>query len=447
MSKVGLIIKREYLSRVRKRSFIIMTILGPLLFAGLMAVAIFAVVADSVDHKVLVVDPEGLITRYEDGIGQYLPTCPDCFPERDDYIYRFTDKALADSTFMASDYTLMVSLLPDQYQHKKAELYYKKVPSSIATNVIEGDLEAALERAKVAESSLDYATYKALKVNIQLQKFSIDKGEEYDDSKAGIGMFFAVIIFFFIFLFGAYVMRGVIEEKTNRIVEVIVSSVKPFQLMMGKIIGVGFVAITQVVIWVAFSLIIFTIAGALFESGAFTDTDAMAQVMEQQGGAANMDFETYLSQTDGLSTIIDMNWGYLILMFIVFFVGGYVLYSSLFAAIGAVVDNETDTQQLMMPVMLPLFFAYFIAIMSVNNPEGVAAQVFSIIPFTSPTVMMVRVAVGNVPVWELLLSVVLLIATCFFMVWLAAKIYRTGILMYGKRPTYRELWKWLFYKT
>ena len=450
MSKIGLIIGREYSSRVKKRSFIIMTILGPLLFAGLMAVGIVITQTDTVNHKILVVDAPGLITRYAEDVGQYVPTCPECFPERDNYIYRFTNAPLADSTFMESDYTLMAQLFEGQFQHKKADLYYKKIPSSSSADVVEGDLEAALERAKVRnEAQMDYETYKRLKVNIGLNLISIEKGESFDEGRAGIGMLFAVIIFFFVFLFGAYVMRGVIEEKTSRIVEVIISSVRPFQLMMGKIIGVGLVALTQVAIWIVFSMVIFSVAGILFESGAFGDVQQVAEMAEgmQAQGPANMDFESYLAEQDGLSLLVEMNWPLIIFMFIIFFLGGYMIYASLFAAIGAAVDHETDTQQFMTPVMLPLFFAYFVAILSVNNPEGTAAQIFSIVPFTSPTVMMVRVAVGNVPVWELILSIVLLIITCYLMISLAAKIYRTGILMYGKRPSYKELWKWLFYKS
>lgn len=450
MSKIGLIIGREYSSRVKKRSFIIMTILGPLLFAGLMAVGIVITQTDTVNHKILVVDAPGLITRYAEDLGQYVPTCPECFPERDNYTYRFTNEPLADSTFMESDYTLMAQLFEGQFQHKKADLYYKKIPSTSSADVVEGDLEAALERAKVRnEAQMDYETYKRLKVNIGLNLISIEKGESFDEGRAGIGMLFAVIIFFFVFLFGAYVMRGVIEEKTSRIVEVIISSVRPFQLMMGKIIGVGLVALTQVAIWIVFSMVIFSVAGILFESGAFGDVQQVAEMAEgmQAQGPANMDFESYLAEQDGLSLLVEMNWPLIIFMFIIFFLGGYMIYASLFAAIGAAVDHETDTQQFMTPVMLPLFFAYFVAILSVNNPEGTAAQIFSIVPFTSPTVMMVRVAVGNVPVWELILSIVLLIITCYLMISLAAKIYRTGILMYGKRPSYKELWKWLFYKS
>lgn len=447
MSKIGLVIQREYLSRVKKRSFILMTLLGPIIFAGLMAVAIFVTQADTQEHKVLVVDQPGLISKYLDDASAFVPTCMDCFPEREDFEYRFTNETLSDSAFINSDYTVMIEMYEGLYQHKKVNLYYKKIPAVTATSRIERDLERAIERAKVQnEAVMDYETYKRMKVDIGLNQISIEKGDTFEAARAGLGMFFAVIIFFFIFLFGAYVMRGVIEEKTNRIIEVIVSSVRPFELMMGKIIGVGFVAITQVAIWIVFSLVIFLIAGAFFEAGMIGDVAALQENM-QATGAANADFETYLAQQEGFSMLVETNWGLIIGMFIIYFIGGYLMYASLFAAIGAAVDNETDTQQFMTPVMLPLFFSYIVAIMSVNNPEGFAAHLFSFIPLTAPTTMMVRVAVGSVAVWELALSVGILIATCYFMIWLAAKIYRTGILMYGKRPSYKELWKWIVYRS
>ncbi len=311
---------------------------------------------------------------------------------------------------------------------------------------MEGRIEQAVERARVMnEATLDYETYKRLKVDLNLNKINIEKGETYEQERAAIGLGFAVVIFFFIFLFGAYVMRGVMEEKSNRIVEVIVSSVKPFQLMMGKIIGIGLVALTQILIWVVFSFFIFTIAGVLFEAGSLNSMMETAELANQQ--AANADFESYLAQQEGVKLLLEINWPLMLSMFVVYFVGGYLIYAGLFAAIGSAVDDENDLQQFMTPVMLPLMFSYFVSIMSVNNPDGFAAQLFSYIPFTSPTVMMVRVAIGGVSVWELLASIVILGVTCFGLIWFAGKIYRTGILMYGKRPTYKELWKWLKYKS
>lgn len=447
MSKVGLIIKREYLSRVKKRSFVIMTLLGPLLFAGLMAAAIFITQADQTEHTILVVDEPGLITHYAESVKQYVPSCPDCFPERPGYTWRFSDKPMSDADFIASDYTVMISLYDDLYIHKNIDLFYKKVPSIQATSHMEGNIERAVERARVqSEGVLDYENYKRMKIDLAVNKINIEKQDEtFAQERAAVGMGFAIIIFFFIFLFGAYVMRGVMEEKSNRIVEVIISSVKPFELMMGKIIGIGFVAITQLLIWVVFSLLIFTVAGLLFEAGSLQSAMEISEGMQNQ--AANMDFESYLAQQDGFKLLVEINWPLMLSMFTLYFIGGYILYSALFAAVGAAVDNETDTQQFMVPIMLPLMFAYFIAILSVNNPEGWAAQVFSFVPFSSFTVMMVRVAMGGVAFWELLLSLSLLALTCVFMVWLAGKIYRTGILMYGKKPSYKEIWKWIFYRS
>lgn len=445
MNKIRLIIAREYLSRVKKRSFVIMTLVGPLLFAGLMAVAIFVAQADQTEHNILVVDTTGLITRLDAGSGQYVPTCLDCFPEKEGYTWRFTNDQVSDDDFIAGEHTVMIELYDDIYLHKKVGLFYKKVPSITATSHMERNIEHAVERARVlSEGVIDYESYKRLKVDLTLNKVNIKKGDSFEQERAGVGMGFAVIIFFFIFVFGAYVMRGVMEEKSNRIVEVIISSVKPIQLMLGKIIGIGLVAITQILIWVVFSSMIFGVVGLLFESGNLAVAMETAETM--QAGEANMDFESFLAQQDGFKLLLEINWPLMLSMFVLYFIGGYLLYSGLFASIGAAVDDENDTQQFMAPVMLPLMFSYFISIMSVNNPEGVAAKVFSFIPFTSPTVMMVRVAVGGVSIWELILSLSILAASCFGMVWIAGKIYRTGILMYGKRATYKELWKWITYK-
>jgi ABC-2 type transport system permease protein len=201
---------------------------------------------------------------------------------------------------------------------------------------------------------------------------------------------------------------------------------------------------TQFLIWVLFSALIWIVVGTLFESGMLQDTMAVSQSMSS--GQANLDFETYIQQQEGFNMLLSINWTLMLSMFVVYFIGGYLLYSSLFAAVGAAVDNETDTQQLMTPIMLPLFFSYAIAIMSASNPEGFAARIFSFVPFSSPMVMMVRIATDTVTWWEIMLSIGILAVTCWLMVKIAARIYRVGILMYGKRPGYKELWKWLFYK-
>lgn len=449
MSKIGLVIGREYSSRVRKKSFIIMTLLGPLLFAGLMVAAVWVTQADSTQHKVLIVDESGLISYKPENIGQYVPTYPDLFQGNENLTYRFTDHLPEDSAFLASPYSLMVYFDDGILENRSGYLYYKNVPSVHISQKVTSDLENAIERVKVKqEDGLSYEAYKRLKVNISLVKRDIQNKEtdSYEQEKATVGMIFSVIIFFFIFLHGAQVMRSVIEEKTSRIVEVIVSSVRPFDLMMGKIIGVGLVGLTQFVIWIVFSLIIFSITGAIFEAGGFGQA-AMVNGNLPQMAAAPIDFNTYLAQQEGFNVLLTINWPVMLSMFVLFFIGGYLLYGSMFAAIGAAVDSETDTQQFMIPVMLPLMFSYFVAIMSVSNPDGFASHVFSFIPFSASTVMMIRLPLNSTPLWEVFLSLAILFTTGIAFVWIAGKIYRTGILMYGKRPSYREMWKWLFYKS
>lgn len=449
MSKIGLVIGREYSSRVRKKSFIIMTLLGPLLFAGLMVAAVWVTQADSTQHTVLIVDESGLISYKPENIGQYVPTYPDLFQGNENLNYRFADRLPEDSAFLSGPYSLMVYFDDGILENRSGYLYYKSIPSVQTSQRVTSDLENAIERVKVKqEDGLSYEAYKRLKVNISLVKRDIQNKEtdSYEQEKAAVGMIFSIIIFFFVFLHGAQVMRGVIEEKTSRIVEVIVSSVRPFDLMMGKIIGVGLVGLTQFVIWIVFSLIIFSITGAIFEAGGFGQA-AMVNGNLPQMDAAPVDFNTYLAQQEGFNVLLTINWPVMLSMFVLFFIGGYLLYGSMFAAIGAAVDSETDTQQFMIPVMLPLMFSYFVAIMSVSNPDGFASHVFSFIPFSASTVMMIRLPLNSTSLWEVFLSLGILFATGIAFVWIAGKIYRTGILMYGKRPSYREMWKWLFYRS
>jgi ABC-2 type transport system permease protein len=444
MSKIGLVIGREYSSRVRKKSFILMTILGPLLFAGIIAAAIWVSVADNTEHEVLVVDYAGMLSYVNPDNGRMEASYPEIFKGDEKLQFHFTDQLPNDSSFINSPYTLMLEFDDSILAAKKAHLYYKDLPSTQVSMRITGALENGIERVKVRENDqIDYRTYKRLKTSISLAKFDINHKEDasMDQEKGLVGMMLAIIIFFFIFLYGSQVMRGVIEEKSNRIVEVIVSSIKPFQLMMGKIIGIGLVGLTQFLIWIVLSILIFSVAGMIFESGGFDSVAAVNGL--RSGGQTPIDFETFLQQQEGFSLLVSINWPLILFMFFIYFIGGYLLYGSLFASVGAAVDSETDTQQFLMPVMLPLFFSYFVAIMSVNNPEGFAAKVFSFIPLSSPIIMMIRTPMNSTTIWELLLSVALLFATAVFFVWLAGRIYRTGILMYGKKPSYREIWKWI----
>jgi ABC-2 type transport system permease protein len=314
---------------------------------------------------------------------------------------------------------------------------------------LERELELALEQARVEDSlKIAFSEYQRAKVNVEFAMANVKESDKQSltAEKAGIGFMFAVLIYLFIFLYGVQVMRGVIEEKTNRIVEVIVSSVKPFQLMMGKVIGIGLVGLTQFLMWVVFSSIISTLVFSLYfgssnKGQAYLIDNAQQMATGYNPALAQMQM---MEENTFLAALMDTNWPMMIGIFIFFFIGGYLLYGSLFAAIGAAVDSETDTQQFMMPVTLPLIFSYVVAAMLITNPDSGMANFFSVFPLTSPIVMMVKSSIGVSP-WIMLLSVVVLIATFVFMIWIAGRIYRVGILMYGKKPTYRELWKWIRY--
>ena len=269
-----------------------------------------------------------------------------------------------------------------------------------------------------------------------------------------IGYLSGFLIYLFIFMFGAQVMRGVIEEKTSRIIEVIISSVKPFQLMMGKIIGIAFVGLTQFLLWVILTIMIVTgVKSAVFPEKDASQIKAQTELISTAGSMQNIqgidavDAEQSMSEIENIfGSIENINFGIILGSFLFFFIGGYLLYAALFAAIGSAVDSEADTQQFMLPITIPLILSIIVMMNAIQTPDSPIAFWFSIIPFTSPVIMMVRIPFG-VPYWQLFLSMGLLIITFIGATWVAAKIYRTGILMYGKKTTYKELWKWLRYKS
>jgi len=305
------------------------------------------------------------------------------------------------------------------------------------------------------QTKLSEEILKNIRTSIELTTIQLGEAGKEEKSFVEIsmvvGMVAGIMIYFFIFLFGAQVMRGVIEEKVSRIVEVIVSSVKPFQLMMGKIIGIALVGLTQFMLWVVLTLAIVTVfqttmpemfkkqdATAAITGDARIPADAAAMIPQQTEESGNQ-----MQQV--MEAVSSINYVTMILSFLFYFLAGYLLYGAMFAAIGAAVDNETDTQQFMMPVTIPLILSIVMAQFVINNPEGPIAFWFSIIPFTSPIIMMVRIPFG-VPYWQMALSMGLLVAAFVAAVWLAGRIYRTGILMYGKKVSWGEMWKWLFYK-
>lgn len=445
MGKIGLIIQREYLTRVTKKSFVVMSLLGPLLIAGMMMLVIWMGMAENENQKLIVVD-------------DLNPAFSHLRTQSTDQIkFIYTDKTLDEAKgkllLAETDFTGVLYLPENVLNSKRAQLFFKKQPSSFVLRSIEKKVEGIVESLNLERYNIDKEAFYSVKSTVTLQPIKFSKsGEEEDVNKesAYVGFGFGLMIYMFIFLYGVQVMRGVIEEKTSRIVEVIISSVKPFQLMMGKIVGVALVGLTQIAIWIALTFGILTIgSSAIFEQNydptviaeQMQMTPEVAKQLEAESGFTTKDF------IDQNNIIFRINWPLMIGMFLFYFLGGYLLYSAMFAAIGSAVDSETDTQQFMLPVTMPLVFAYVMSIFIIENPEGPAAFWLSIIPLTSPIVMMVRIAMG-IPegaMWEVILSMGLLVAAFIFTVWLSGKIYRTGILMYGKKVSYKELWKWLWF--
>jgi len=446
MSKIASIIKREYLSRARKKSFIIMTILGPLFMAALMIVPVFvARMSDSLYEVAIVDDTRIFYSAF-----------------KDDNNVKFTD--------LNVDIDLAVELLRDEKFDAVVHIPVTafQAPSTLrffsmkAINVnaklyVESILKNEFESMKLAHAGIDPETIRATetKINIQAIRLLKDGYEQtdYPEISMALGIFGAILIYFFVFLFGAQVMRGVMEEKTSRIVEIIISSVKPFQLMMGKITGIALVGLTQFGIWV---LLTFAIVGSaktmMPEAFSFTPMEQIYISPAQSLNKAELTGQTQqvkqynTAAGEILAALGAINFTIMILSFIFYFLGGYLLYAALFAAIGSAVDNEADTQQFMLPITVPMIFSLIMAQFVMNNPLGPVAIWLSMIPFTSPIIMMVRIPFG-VPYTEIWLSAALLIIGFLGTTWLAGKIYRTGILMYGKKPSYRELYKWLKYRS
>ena len=441
MNKTWLIIKREYLTRVKKKTFLLLTILGPMLMAGLFIFVTWLGMEERESHKVLVVDDQ-------------YPTFKGLKNQKDlEFVYGEYTLEDAKSTFYKSDFTAVLYLPENITYANTAILYFKKQPSLFVVKNIENEVEGIVENLKLDLFNIDKEAFEKVNTNFHLSsvKFTESGAEEsVDMEKNAVGFVFGIFIYMFIFLYGVQVMRGVIEEKTNRIVEVIVCSVKPFQLMLGKIIGVAMVGFTQFLIWIVLTFALYSIAfsaivGSEYSAEALMNSPQVStQIAEQVQSNQAIEPSALIDKTNIIERI---NFPLMLSMFAFYFLGGYLLYSAMFAAIGSAVDSETDVQQFMLPVTIPLIAAYVISIFVVQNPEGPAAFWFSIIPFTSPIVMMVRLAIGigdgGIPFWEVGLSMGLLIATFFFVVWLAAKVYRVGILMYGKKPSVKELYKWI----
>ena len=448
MNKIWLVIKREYLTRVRKRSFIVMTILGPLLMASVFVIPMYIATLTEEESKVIhVLDETGWF--YE----KFSDT------EEFEFVYTAADLETAKKVLMEEDeFALLYIPRRELTIPSSAILYSLRQPGvdlkSYIRNVMSKEVEKQklrinLDEMELTEEDRERAMKipELIKTNIDLSTMKMDEsGEEaetFTEVMMAVAFISGMIIYMFIFIYGAQVLRGVLEEKTNRIVEVIVSSVRPFQLMMGKILGIAMVGLTQFLLWVVLTFAIVSIFQISFADqmpGPDVRMAVTQQGAEQEVAAAD-------NQVARVFEVINsINYDVILLSFLFFFLGGYLLYAALFAAVGAAVDTETDTQQFMMPITIPLFLGFIIANMTIYNPDGQLAVWFSMIPFTSPVVMMARIPFG-VPIEQIWISGALLILGFVFTTWIAARIYRTGILMYGKKVSYRELWKWLRYRS
>jgi ABC-2 type transport system permease protein len=452
MNKIWLIIKREYLNRVKKKSFLIMTIFGPVIFGAFIIGAVALAASDTTFNKILIADEPGYLIEDEVIRYQGQPVERAHFRNTDNISFDFR-KGIVDPAYELEHggYTAVIQLFEVSYTDGHVELHAEKTPSMVVQNNIKNDIEEVIESHNARTNNIDPGLYKSIRksVNFSLIKPSAGNKKTHTSEKAMIGFGLALLIYIFIFFYGLQVMRGVMEEKTNRVVEVIISSVKPFQLMMGKVVGIGLVGLTQFIIWVVLTSAISAFGLASYQQQlvemqmANMGINANEGIIQGQNLASNT--ASIESQNEILEIINEVPWIDVLLSFIFYFIGGYLVYASLFAAIGAAVDQETDTQQFMMPVTIPLIFAYIVSVMMMNNPEGTIGTIFSIVPLTSPVVMMVKTAIG-VPIWLKLISMAVLILSFIFFIWLAGRIYRVGILMYGKKPTYKELWKWIRYQ-
>lgn len=438
MNKTLIIIKREFLTRVRKRSFILLTILMPFIMAALVAVPLWlASIKDDAQHTVAVVDKTGnYLSALTDTKNYHFHSAPAILPE-----FR------ADT----SDVLAVVSITDDLAKSPSAlTIYSREEVSSELLSYIESSLTERVRKDKLAASGINdldrIIDDIQQSVSASTVKWTAD-GEETSSNTyvaMGVGFLFTFLIYMFVMSYGAMVMQSVTEEKTNRIVELMVSSVKPFQLMMGKIVGIALVGFTQLLIWGVMMGGLMMGSIALFGPEA-TQAAATAQPSMAAGGGASAPIAEMSDSMQLVTALSNQPYVELTVMFLLLFVGGYLLYASFFAAVGASVNETEDTQQFMMPMVLIMIFGLYAAMYSIENTNGPLAFWASIFPLTSPIVMMVRIPFG-VPLWQEALSVALLFATALAIVWLSGKIYRVGILMYGKKPTLKEMIRWIRYK-
>ena len=440
MSKLKLIIEREFIAKVRNKSFIVMTFLSPLIMVGMGFLVYFLMKKNNEKVKEIVyIDNSGLFSK------------EDFKDSKTVHYLDFTSKGIEDTKKKVEQgnyYGALIIPKQDSLEllAKSIEFYSKDSPGMSVMNALENKIETKIRNQKLNDFGIDINKINASRIQSDIKMYNFS-GEEssklINGLKIGVGAIAGYFLMMFVMIYGTSVMRSVIEEKTSRIIEVIVSSVKPFQLMLGKIIGNASAGLLQFFIWGILIFILGTLATSLLgiNMAEMQTANLSAEQLEAAKNVAGGDKMQVL-----IKEVLRLPLLKLFVLFIFYFLGGYMLYSSLFAAVGAAVDNETDTQQFMLPIMLPLILGVYVGFATViNDPHGPISVAFSHIPLTSPIVMLMRVPFG-VTWTELAISMSLLLVTFMFMVWLAAKIYRVGILMYGKKPTYKDLYKWLKYK-
>ena len=419
MDKIWLIIKREYLIRIRKKSFIVMTLLGPLLMLLVMFLPIYLTNQTQTERTIA-------ISEQDFDLFNIL--------ENTDYInFVVIPNSIFSDLKIKFDNELYYALL--EKKEDEIILSSSKQVSLSVSNEIKSQIEKKVEQEKLIKLGIDISLLENAKTNVIISNQIISKDGTGQKSKTelsmAIGFISGLLIYIFIFMYGTMVMRSIIEEKTNRIVEVIISSVKPFKLMMGKIIGVSLIGLTQFILWICLTSLLFFVSQAYFVN--ITEVESTQEIEMQS------------MILEGLMYLNNINLVEILLAFLFYFLGGYLMYGSLFAAVGSAVDAEADSQQFILPVTVPLILSFILIQPIMENPDSSLAFWMSIFPLTSPIIMMVRIPFG-VSDWELLVSILVLVGSFILSTKIAAKIYRTGILMYGKKINYKELWKWLRYK-
>ena len=442
MNKIWLIFQREFLNRVQKKSFLIATILIPLIFPAIIAVMVYVMMKQEDSAGIQTIEVYDQSERFD-------------FEENEKYRFEPVsgDLETVKSDFNRSeDFALLYIPDFDLMKPEGIALYTRENPSIRKIEDLENILERKIHELKLEEFNIDKATVQSLKTNVRLNNINLSESGEEKKSNTEklyvLGFVLGVMIYMFVLIYGMQIMLGVIEEKTSKIVEVLVSSVKPFQLMMGKILGIAAVGLLQFTIWVVLITTLSTATLSLFGVNMPQD-QAMEQITKQMqtGGAATEEMQTKNEEVMAiLEALNEIPFGYILFNFAFYFLGGYLLYGALFAAVGSAVDSQQEAQQFTFPITLPLIIAYFGLFMFIlNDPHSPASFWFSVIPFTSPVAMMGRLGFG-VPLWQLLLSQALLIGGFIFTTWIAARIYRVGILMHGTKINYKVLAKWFMMK-